>query len=279
MRVLLAIALLCTAISCSRDVDLGRQGPGSTGTTASGGCRTASECPMGALCVNQGCVSPTEACAPGAACASQSGLVCTGACPDCGGTAPCCVDNGFGTCSCFCGQSCAGPPCAPAGTDAGPVLAPQCSGDGSCLCGERCQAQVCSAVEQRVSCLSGAECQSAGCGAGFDCVGGSCVPPGWRCQNARECGGIGAGFACESGRCLCVDSSPASCTGDGDCTPCTGKVCRGGSCQVPFSTSTGNAAAATGSSGSGSGSGSTAGSTGSSGSGSASGSTAGSTGR
>jgi hypothetical protein len=275
MRLLLATFLLLGAISCSRDVELGREDPGSTGTTASGSCRTAGECPTGALCVNQACVTPEEACAPGAACASQGGLVCTGTCPTCGGAPPCCVDNGFGSCSCFCGVSCAGPPCAAAGTDAGPILSPQCSGDGTCLCGEHCQAQVCGTVEQRVACLSTSECLSANCGAGFACVGGSCVPPGWLCQNARECGGTAAGFVCEGGQCLCVDRSPAACSGDGDCTACTGKVCRGGSCQVPFSTSTGNASA-TGSSGAGSSS-STSGS-GSSGSGSGSGSTSGSTG-
>lgn len=287
MRTLACIGLLLLAPACTRDVDLGREGPGSTGTTASGGCFTSSECGMDALCVNGACVSPAQACAPQSACAASTGPVCAASCPACGGAPPCCTDDGFGACVCFCGQSCAGPPCAPAGTDPGPVASPSCTSDASCLCGERCQAQSCTGVEQRVVCRSSFDCESAGCTPGSSCIGGACVPPGWRCQNVRECGGAAAGFSCQQGTCVCVDHSPQSCTGDGDCTACTGKLCRGGQCQVPFSTTggaTGSAGTGTtgaASSGSSAGSGSTGGSgssSGSVGSGSGSGSLSGSTG-
>lgn len=148
------------------------------------------------------CSAGTVACAP-AGIGGGPALVCTDSCPaacdSSQGLMMCCMNNGFGQCSCFCSDGCGGPSCAPAGT---PVGTHHCASPADCACNEGCGTDgVCLAVG--FTCSTDADCKtvSSGCpgsGAGYTCHGSRCVPPGWTCTNDVDCG---AGHTCSAGTC------------------------------------------------------------------------------
>jgi hypothetical protein len=163
-------------------------GAGGGTDSSSDGDSSGSTCPAG-----------TVSCAP----AGGQGAVCTDSCPapcdSSQGLMMCCMDNGFGQCSCFCSDGCGSASCAPAGT---PVGTHHCSSPADCACGEGCGTDgIC--IAMGYTCGADQDCQSvsAGCpnnGVGYTCKGSRCVPPGWTCTNDADCG---PGHKCSAGTC------------------------------------------------------------------------------
>lgn len=255
----LALILLLLA-GCDRAVTLGSQ-TSAGGTTATFRCTVDSQCGANQRCLEGACQTVSSSCDPQQACATPTGSFCAESCPTCTSGERCCMDNGFGQCQCFCGLSCAGPSCAAEGVDPGPV-GRSCSSEADCLCGESCAGGTCQAGPLVAHCFSASDCGQARASCSSDsCVNGRCVPPGWSCVNARECGGPGSGMACSGGSCVCVSHAGQACTDGSQCASCAGEGCNQGVCGI-FTTTSGNTSTGSGNTSGGTSGGSTGGTTG-----------------